>query len=255
MSSEVVVYLERLVARLQELLGVGLVGVYAGGSYALGGYEPGRSDLDVAAVCRGPLGVEAKTRIVEALRHESLRCPARGLELVLYPESTVLAPTAAAGYELNLNTGRGMPFHVSFAPGGEEVHWFTIDRAILREHGVVLFGSPAGDVFAPISRELVLRALSESIEWHATSRDARADDAVLNACRAWRYATDGTWSSKQEAGEWARRRTDDPGLIEAAIAARSDGRDLDREHVHAFLRGVGRVVESSPSTIPPVSRS
>ena len=32
-----------------------LVGVYAGGSLALDGYQPGRSDLDIAVVCRTAL--------------------------------------------------------------------------------------------------------------------------------------------------------------------------------------------------------
>ena len=41
--------------RLRDVLGDELLGVYAGGSYALGAYEPGRSDIDVNAVVTGPL--------------------------------------------------------------------------------------------------------------------------------------------------------------------------------------------------------
>src|SRR3954454_8894976 len=47
-------YLFELVERAQATLADDLVGVYAGGSWALGGYEPGRSDLDVAVVVRSP---------------------------------------------------------------------------------------------------------------------------------------------------------------------------------------------------------
>lgn len=60
-------YLEELACRIAESTGDELVGVCVGGSFALGDYEPGRSDLDVAAVVesrrpplreRGNVGVE-----------------------------------------------------------------------------------------------------------------------------------------------------------------------------------------------------
>jgi hypothetical protein len=220
--------------------------VYAGGSFALGGYDPGRSDLDVAAVSPGALAEAAKRKVGEALRHESLPCPARGLELVVYPEATARTATAEPGYELDLNTGSDMPFRLSLDPAeAPGRHWYMIDRSIVREHGVVLHGPPPGEVLAPIPREMLLSALRESLRWHATSDEARLDDAVLNACRAWRYAAEGEWSSKPDAGAWARARADDTGLIADAIAARSDGRRLDRERVDAFLRGIRGVVESS----------
>lgn len=111
--SETTSYLAALPGGLRELLGVDLVGVYLGGSLALGGYDPARSDVDVAVVCRGPVSDRTKREIAAALRHDSLPCPARGLELVVYPESTVRRATRDAGYVLNLNTGRSMPFHVS----------------------------------------------------------------------------------------------------------------------------------------------
>src|SRR5215218_3799209 len=86
-------YLAELARRLRELLGDDLLGVYAGGSYALGAYEPGRSDVDVTAVAAGPLAPASKRAVVERVRHEALACPARGLELVVYP----LAATRAGG--------------------------------------------------------------------------------------------------------------------------------------------------------------
>ena len=43
-------YLAELTRRMQEILGAELLAVYAGGSYALGAYEHGRSDIDVTAV-------------------------------------------------------------------------------------------------------------------------------------------------------------------------------------------------------------
>ena len=243
--TEAKAYHEQVVARLQALLGAELVGVYAGGSIVLGGYDPNRSDLDVAAVCRRPLSIESKLELGDALRHESLPCPARGLEFVLYPFRSVREATVEAGFELNLNTGRAMRFTLETAPGETSRHWYVIDRAILREHGRTLFGPPAQEVFAPIPRETLLPVLYESVRWHQEAEDAREDDnAVLNACRAWRYAVEGVWSSKPDAGAWAHARVDDPDLISHALTVRSgDGRRLDRQRVDAFLRRVRGLLE------------
>src|SRR3954465_7470222 len=101
-------YLAELARRLRDVLGDDLLGVYAGGSYALGAYEPGRSDVDVTAVERGALTPETKQAVVERGRHEALPCPARGLELVVYPLATARAGDDEPGFELNLNTGAHM---------------------------------------------------------------------------------------------------------------------------------------------------
>lgn len=237
--SEAAAYLHEVARRLRALLGDELVGVYAGGSYALGDYRPGRSDLDVAVVCRGPLPVETKHAIVGAVRHESLPCPARGLELVVYPERTVRGGTGEPGYELELNTGRAMPLVVSFSPEGEE-HWYAIDRAVVREHGAALAGPPPAQLFAPIARDVLLGRVTESVRWHAEEPWARADDAVLNACRAWRFASDGIWSSKRRAGEWALTVSPDAELVAAALHARAVDGTLERDGVDRFLADVVR---------------
>ena len=160
------------------MLGDDLLGVYAGGSLALGAYEPGRSDLDVSAVVAAPLAPETKRALVAALRHEALPCPARGLELVVYPLATVQAATSEPGFDLNLNTGERMDFRADEAPGDIEGFWFAIDRAILRDHGIAVHGPPVAELFAPIPREAVLPLLAESralaprlrrARWAATS--------------------------------------------------------------------------------------
>lgn len=247
--NETAAYLERVASRLQALLGETLVGVYAGGSFALGGYDSRRSDLDIAAVCRVPRSMETKLEIGEALRHESLPCPAQGLELVVYTEARVREQTPAAGYELDLNSGRVMPFRLSVAPDDAVRHWYVIDRAIIRERGLSLRGPPAREVFAPFERETLLRMLSESVGWHAASADARLDDTVLNSCRAWRYAEEDVWSSKVEAGSWARQRARDPELVSEALAARVGNERLDAERVAAFTRRVRRCLEDAGARI------
>jgi hypothetical protein len=188
-------YLAELTRRLREVLGDELVAVYTAGSYAMGAYEHGRSDLDVTVVVAGGLSEAVKQRLVEALRHEALPCPAIGLELVVYPHATVERPTAAPGFELNLNTGARIDFRADFAPGDIEDFWFAIDRSIVREHGRALHGPPTQELFAPIPREALAPQLNESIRWH------RGDDtanARLNIARSQHFLDTGHWISKRD---------------------------------------------------------
>jgi hypothetical protein len=223
-------YLAELTRRLGNVLGDALLGVYAGGSYALGAYEPGRSDIDVTVVVADALAPATKQAIVERLRHEALPCPARGLELVVYPLATARAGGGEPGFELNLNTGAEMGFRADVAPGDIEGFWFAIDRAILRAHGVALYGPPPAELFAPVPRAALLPLLQESIRWHRDSDVPLGSDTVLNTCRALRFATEGTWSSKREAGSWASHEP----IVRSALA----GEPLERAAVVRFLEAV-----------------
>lgn len=220
------------------------MGVYVGGSYALGDYRQGRSDLDVAAVTRETVPVATREAVVAALRHESLPCPARGLEFVLYPLAAARKASADPGFDLNLNTGERMRFRVDYEVDPTETHWFAIDRSILAEHGIALFGPPASEVFAPIPRDVMLPLLVVALHWHAHG-DPPGDDAVLNACRTLRYAVERTMSSKPVAGKWAAGRVEDSDLVKQALAAREEGRQLEPSRVAAFIASVIADVEAA----------
>jgi hypothetical protein len=213
-----------LVARLVALLGDELLGIYAGGSLALGAYEHGRSDLDVAAVSAGALPVERKRELVAELRHEALPCPARGLELVVYPAATTLGGGTEPGYELDLNTGAAMDFRAAFAPDDAASHWYAIDRAILREHGVPLRGPAPAELFAPIPRAALLPLLAAGVRLYAGG-EGPLDAAVSKICRALRFAREGVWTSKPAATAWALQR-EEPELVRAVVAARRGERGL-----------------------------
>jgi hypothetical protein len=196
------------------VLGEELVGIYLMGSAALGGYAHGRSDVDVAAVVRGPLDRPVKDAVVAALRHEALPCPARGLELVVYAQGL-------SDPELNLNSGGRMPFLATFEPGEDSPHWFVIDRAILAARGKALAGPPPADVFAAPSEEEILEALAVGLQWYRDRPEEPRDDAALNAVRARAYLERGEWISKAEAVE---RLLDDVSSSVESRRARLRGR-------------------------------
>jgi hypothetical protein len=232
-------YHQELVHRLSDVLGNRLLGVYAAGSFALGDFDPTRSDLDVFAVSSGTVSTAEKHAIVAKLRHEALPCPARGLEFVLYPEPTARVPGIEAGFLLNLNTGPRMDFRVDEEPTTVEQHWFPLDRAIVRTAGVALAGPPPDELFAPIPRAMLLPIVREGLEWYRATRDGGSrGDAVLNACRSLRWLREDVWSSKADAGAWGLEHSDDCALVEGALRRGRGGPDLDDEAAARFVDSV-----------------
>ena len=206
-------YLAELAEKLQGILGESLVGVYAGGSWALGGYEPPDSDLDVAVVIPEPLSDEAADGLVAALRHEAFPCPARGLELVVYTWESAASATTNPGFELNLNTGARLTFRADREPQPGERHWFAVDRSVLAAHGIALLGPPAAQVFAPIAVDDLGPVLADVLLWY--EREApESDDAILNAGRALRFAREGVWLPKPALRAWAAEQ---PGTNEEIL--------------------------------------
>jgi hypothetical protein len=237
--------------RLRTLLGDQLLAVYLIGSGALGGAVAEYSDLDLVAVCAHAPSADCTQELVAALTEEAMSWPLRGLEFVLYPRATVATPSPTPRFALNLNVGRRMPLHVSTAPAAEPAHWFALDLAILREHGVALLGPPASQLLAPIPRAWLLDALRDALAWHAANEPAR-HQGVLNACRAWRYAVDGVWSSKDAAADWVLARTEDPALVQAALAIRHGDRSqtLDAARVDQFIHAVQARVQRAAGRQP-----
>jgi hypothetical protein len=225
--------------RLRQLLGEDLLGAYLIGSGALGGAVAEHSDVDLVAVCAHAPSADHTRQLVTALTEEALSWPLRGLEFVLYPGAAVATPSPTPRFAINLNIGRRMPLHLSTDPAAEPAHWFVLDLAILREHGVALLGPPARQLVAPIPRAWLLDALVDSLAWHAANEPAR-HQGVLNAGRAWRYAAEGVWSSKDAAAGWVLGRTEDPALVKTALAIRHGDRSqtLDPARVDRFIRTV-----------------
>ena len=200
-------YLEEIARRLVDSLGDRLLGVSAIGSYAMGAYVPGRSDLDVLVVIDRPLTVADWDAVVDLCSHESLPCPARKLELVAYTRPQVAAPRRNQRWELNLNTGPGVN-SAGFDPMAESWHWFVLDLAQAREHAVPLYGPHPHELVGEVKEELVADALSASVAWYALHEPG--PDLVLAAARAWRWNAEREWVPKPEAWRWVSERIGPP---------------------------------------------
>jgi predicted nucleotidyltransferase len=174
-------YLDELVRRLAAV--AELDAVYLFGSAAQGSYEHGSSDVDVIAVTAQRSTQAEKEALAAAA--ESLPCPARKLELVVY------ARDALERHELNVNTGE----LVHFSPDDDPAFWFVLDRSIAEQHAIPLLGPPWAEVFPPVPREDVLAALDRAVSFDGW------DDANMRlaSARAQIWRETGRWVSKQEA--------------------------------------------------------
>jgi hypothetical protein len=249
MDTDVRRYLTELVDAAREVLGDNLVGAYAAGSLGMAAYQPGRSDVDVALVCARALDETGKRRLVARLRHEVMPCPARGLELVAYRREVARSGTPEPGFEVELNTGPGMPFRATWSgddrPAADGRFWYGLDRSILHQCGHSLFGAPAAQAFADLSPADLRRLLIDALRWWLAlptpPGDAPApgaEDAVLGACRSLVRFRGGVWLSKVAAG---RRLVDagyPAGLIERSIAARSGGTPPSGPEARAFQQRI-----------------
>jgi hypothetical protein len=250
---EVTRYLHAVTARVRDVFGDRVVGVYTTGSLALGDYRPGRSDIDLMAVVAGSEDPSLRRQLVSQLDHRVLTCPAAGLEFVLYPLTTVSRPTLDAGYLLNFNTGSALPPVTSFDPGDGPAFWYAIDRAITRQSGASLYGPSARQVFAELPFDDLLRVVIASAEAHNDPQEGHLlDNAVLNGCRALSFARDRHWYAKVDAAERTLPIVGEfAPLVSAAIVSFGTGRQeaatLDPGTVRAFLSEVLRRLRAQVS--------
>ena len=123
--------------------------------------------------------------------------------------------------------------------------WYVLDRAIAHRCGVVSCGPPPAEVFAEVSRRLLLDVMIESMRWHREHEKATLY-SVLNASRAWRFAAEDALGSKLDGAAWARERWSNPWVIDAAVDLRH-GRTatLDAAEVDALLDHVESTLVNS----------
>jgi hypothetical protein len=258
-------YLRALVDEARAVLAEEFVGAYAGGSVALDAYQPGRSDIDVALLCRSSLPDAAKGRLVQRLRNEALECPARGLELVVYRQDVASSATADPGFELELDTGADIEFRVTLRPedrpAEDGLFWYGLDRSILHQSGRVLAGPGAAAAFAEPGPGDLRDLLATSLRWWIarTSPERRptkgAEDVVLGACRALVRVRSGRWLSKVDAGRQLLQDGDVPTeLLAQSIAARAGGPFPSGAPARQFQRQVLRQITGEPVGLPVVRR-
>lgn len=232
---EIGAYARAVADRLSGVLGKDLAGVYLSGSVAQGNFVPQTSDVDIKGVCASPINEATRANIVEALRHESLACPARLLEFTLLTQDAVATPTQKPPYELDLNTGPGV-FKVNVLVGEVESHWFVLDSEVTRRHGIAIRGPDPSELFGVMPRAWLLEAQLSEIEWYEKN-ESTTYQRVLQACRALAHAQDDLLLAKDEGACWAIEHGEDARLITDAVKIRHGGTlELERARIDTIAQ-------------------
>lgn len=234
--------LARLLADQRALLGPDLVGLYLFGSLSWGDFDPVSSDIDFLAVTAGELSPAS----LDALRELHARLAASGLPWADRLEGSYIPRAALRRHDpANARFATiGVDWPFGLAQHGSQ---WVIERHIVRERGVTLWGPPPATLIDPVSpadlRGAVRDALRDSWarrveqpDWLGTRRYQAF--AILTLCRALYTLERGGVASKPDAAAWARATLPArwTAAIDRALAWRHDPEAEDPTETLAFLR-------------------
>jgi hypothetical protein len=229
-------------ARVRVVLGERLVGFYLYGSLSLGDFDRESSDVDFLIVTTDVLPGRALDELLEM--HASIA--SSGLAFANRLEGSYIPRAALRRYDpqnaFHPTIGVDWEFHV----GQHGSNW-VIERYIVREHGVVVWGPSPRTLIDPVSRHELKEAVCEMLrgfwndqltgaEW-LRPRDYQAF-AVLTMCRAFYTLSEGSVVSKPEAAAWACQTLDVKWrpVIERALDWRHQHEKDDLTETLDFLR-------------------
>lgn len=185
------------------------------GSLALGGYRPGRSDIDLLLVTPRALAPPD----VLALRELAADAP---LDLHVLTAQAAARPAPAPPVELYAGHGE---FTVG-VPADPDV---VTELSMARAAGITLIGPPPGSAIGPVPADWVrARGRHWLTVWLGLTDDtAHAAFMVLTACRMWRFAAEGVHSPKISAARWALSQDPSLSAVRAAIRQHEDDPSAD----------------------------
>jgi len=215
-----------LANNLRSILGNKLVGLYLGGSVALGDFCEASSDLDFLAVTDGPLCPE-DLLAVGMLHGELLDMHAAAYRLegdyaprqYLVPEGTTVP---VPGCE------RGI-----FLPKVGEIMLSADNIYNMRENGIQIYGPDPKELLPRVSPEQVRSAVRTMLMDGPGSchTPEEAADEILNLCRSLCALETGLPTSKSQGARWARENLSAHWfpVIDAAVGVRRRGAAADAD--------------------------
>jgi Domain of unknown function (DUF4111) len=199
--------LDRLTADLSAALGPGLLGLSVHGSWVVGDFHLGRSDLDLVAVLADD-PTEATLATLTRLHAELANDHPEWYEHV---EVDYVSPYAVRdvlegkGGRLLVRISPGEPIHLTPATSHYLLNWYTAER-----HGQVLLGVAPRQILPEISSDEVRRTVLDHLrQWPGWVEEMRSPGtqayAVLTVCRAAAALDSGQQISKRAAAAYGTK--------------------------------------------------
>lgn len=237
-------FAEQLAHACVPLLG-DLEAVILHGSLVLGGYVPGKSDVDLLAVVGRPLGDSKRIELQELVLRLWRDAPS-GLDWRVVTRKVAANPSRAPAMELYVGLHAGHDPEIESCVEAEPD--LTVELSMARLHGRSLVGAAPTQVIGHVPIEWVV-AYGDVVltRWQDLTDDLEsAELMVLTACRIWRLAVEETYCTKDEAGRWAIAR--DPSLTVVADVLK--GRSGE-QHIRVEPPAIGRLLEHVRREIAP----
>lgn len=222
--------LELILSRTQGILGKKLIGLYIFGSLVVGDFDYESSDIDLVAAITAELDENEFERLKMMHTDITLNNKTWDDRIEIGYISVENLKKSQPHFTIAL-ISPGEPFHVKEA----DTDWI-INRYVLREKGITLFGPAPQTLVEPIAREELIQAVQEQAkewrEWihHERSRNFQAF-AILTMCRALYTVKTGEFVSKKQAALWAEKELPQwSSFIQHALLWREAWRDEQVEH-------------------------
>lgn len=215
---------ERVAGATVAVLGDDTLGVILHGSVVMGGYVPGRSDVDLLVVAANPL-VPSRMRTLGGAALAAIgEWPCR-VDYRVVLSSVAASPTPEPPLELWTEADPRLPGGHQIWTGVAGERDLVVELAICRSLGRSLSGAPPGSLIGEVPPVWVDQVgLAQLEDWIRMGEDLRfAQITVLTACRIWRFKEERVHCSKSEAGRWALTR--DPSLTAVHRALEHRERD------------------------------
>ena len=225
--------LDQLLSRMQAILGEKLIGLYIFGSLVAGDFDYNSSDIDMIAAISSGLD-EKEFEQLEAMHLNIMNHYKQWNDRIEIGYIAVEHLQKAQTYHSIALLSPGEPFHIKVA----ENDWL-INRSVLYEKGITLFGPPPQIISAPISQELRIHAVQKRMQkwrdWIEQSggKEKRPGQAymILTMCRMLYTFRQGKFVSKKQAALWAMKELPEwSSLIHNALLWRDDFRNENVDH-------------------------
>jgi predicted nucleotidyltransferase len=204
-----------ILSRIQTILGDKLIGLYIFGSLATGDFDYESSDIDLVAAISADLNEEEFENL--KMMHIDIMLDNKKwndrIEICYISAENLKKPELHCKIAL---ISPGEPFHFK----GADNDWI-INRYVIREKGITLFGPSPKTLIDPISKEVLKHAIQELMkEWSDWIKQIEIVSPInyqvymiMTMCRALYTFKTGDFVSKKQAMLWAKKELPEWSLI------------------------------------------
>ncbi len=211
--------LKNLSRRYEAILGPNFVGMYVHGSYAMGCFNPLKSDLDYIIVCDSVPDISVKMAIMDATVAYDRLAPAKGLEMHLMLRKDCSSVSYPPKFELHYSPAHTLAYlsdpdeYIGRMHGGDPD--LGAHLTVMYHRGLCISGPEVGTIFGEVPKQYYIDSIMEDLGWS----DGDCMYHVLNRCRTLAYLADSKIRSKAEGAMWALENTgtERHGIIRSAL--------------------------------------